>query len=356
MRLGVIPETPLEGLALRLGLVPTPLVDTHLMFAMARSIMVAADRGVFEALADGPKRAEEVAAACDLDPAATRQLLTALTGVRYLQLRRDRYRLRRSLRRWLGTPGGGPLLAKLRFQKLEWELVAHYDHYLASGEPAELHRRLDADDWQRYGGAMRDLARLSAAEVARRTPLPRGARQLLDIGGAHGLYAAALCARRPALRALVLDLPDAVAQAAPHLAEELRGRPGDLASRVRHRAGDVFATDLGVARFDVVFASQFVHHFDEAANRELTRRVARALRPGGVYVVQDFVRPESAAEVRRLGAGALLDLYFGATSAAGTWSLREITDWQRAAGLSPRRPRWLRTLLGAAQQAAVKHP
>jgi hypothetical protein len=35
--------------------------------------------------------------------------------------------------------------------------------------------------------------------------------------------------------------------------------------------------------------------------------------------------------------GAFFDLYFGMTSASGTWTLAEMRDWQRAAGLVPRR-------------------
>ena len=52
--------------------------------------------------------------------------------------------------------------------------------------------------------------------------------------------------------------------------------------------------------------------------------------------------------------GALLDLYFALTSQAGTWSVGEIATWQRSAGLHPRRPVFLRSMPGSAQQAAVK--
>ena len=48
LRLGAIPETPLEWLALRTGRVPTPVIDTHLAFALARTVMVAVRVGVFE--------------------------------------------------------------------------------------------------------------------------------------------------------------------------------------------------------------------------------------------------------------------------------------------------------------------
>ncbi len=149
----------------------------------------------------------------------------------------------------------------------------------------------------------------------------------------------------PDLRAVVLDLPDAVAASAPLLAEA-------NAPRVTHRAGDALHDDLGTDAYDVVFVGQFIHHFDDATGRALVERFARALRPGGVLVIQEVMRsaePEAAGQL-----GALADLYFALTSAAGTRTFAELADWQRAAGLVPRRPVRFRTLPGVGQQNAVK--
>jgi len=44
----------------------------------------------------------------------------------------------------------------------------------------------------------------------------------------------------------------------------------------------------------------------------------------------------SAKRIRQIGGR--LNLFFGFFSKAGTWSSAEIADWQRAAGLVPRRP------------------
>lgn len=350
MRLGVIAETILERIALWLGRVPEPLVDTQLMFTMARTIMAASERGVFEALADGPATAAEIADRCGTDPRATRQLLNALAGVRYLAFDGERFALREKYRRWLDPASPTSLQDKLRMQtRIEWGFMDHYERFLDTGRPLEMHEALAGDDWEVYQRGMLALARISADEVARRTPVPRGAERLLDIGGAHGLYAAALCRRHPGLKATVLDLPDAVERAAPLLAAH------GLDDRLEHWPADALEADLGTESWDVVFTSQLAHHFDEVENGLLAMRVAQALRFDGIYVVQDFARPETPRDIERMGAGALLDLYFGATSAGGTWSVAEIVHWQRAiGGLRPVDPIWLRSLPGVMQQPAVK--
>ena len=85
---------------------------------------------------------------------------------------------------------------------------------------------------------------------------------------------------------------------------------------------------------------------------ELAKRVARALRRGGVYAVRDACRPHAASDAGQVGA--LLEFYFALTSQSGTWAVDEISDWQRQAGLSPRRPIRFRTAPGAGIQAAYK--
>jgi len=88
------------------------------------------------------------------------------------------------------------------------------------------------------------------------------------------------------------------------------------------------------------------------ANRDLVKRCARALRSNGSLVIEELDRFQSHREVGELGA--LSNLYFAATSEAGTWSVQEIAQWQREAGLLPRKPIRLLTAPGAGVQAAVK--
>ena len=62
MKLSAKPEGVMERVALLFNLAPVPLLDTQIAFNSARSIMAAAALGVFEALGEGEKTAEEIAA------------------------------------------------------------------------------------------------------------------------------------------------------------------------------------------------------------------------------------------------------------------------------------------------------
>jgi SAM-dependent methyltransferase len=311
MKIGIIPENILDRVASLLGAVPRPLLETHVAMMLARTIMAATRLGVFKALAKGPLLAQQVATHCGTDPCATEKLLTALAGSGYVRAEHGQYALAPVARTWLLKDSPQSLRDKMLFQQSEWEWISGYEEFVSNGRSRDLHRVLSDDEvWGSYQRAMRALASGSASEVARRTPVPVGARDLLDIGGSHGYYSVALCRRHPGLRAIILDLPEAVKHAAPIL---LREGMGD---RVTHRAGNALTDDLGTEAWDLVFIANLVHHFDEQANRDLVRRIARALRPGGILVIQDFIRlrkPEEGGQT-----GALLELYFALTSQSGT--------------------------------------
>lgn len=341
-----MPENPVEWVIARLNVAPRPLLETQMAYTLARLIMVATKLGAFEALAGGPAPSAEVARRCGTSPAGTEKLLFALAGADYLRAEDGGYGLTPVSRKWLLRESPHSLVDKLLLQFHEWDWLERAEDYVRTGEPLELHSMTDEGQWDLYQRGMRAMANAFAAEAVKRMPLPKNPRDMLDIGGSHGYYSVSLCRRHDRLRSVILDLPQAVEHAAPLLAAEGMG------DRVVHRAGNALADDLGTDAYDLVLIAQVVHHFSAAENRELAIRVARALRPGGVYAVLDEFRPRSAKDAGQVGA--LLEFYFALTSQSGTWAVEEIADWQRQAGLSPRRPVRLRTAPGVGIQAASK--
>jgi SAM-dependent methyltransferase len=346
MKLGGIPQGPVEIMAAVLSLLPQPLLETQISMLLARTIMEGSRLGVFEALKDQPLTAEEVAGCCGGQPPAMAKLLNALAGCKYLVYDEGRYALVPFVRKWLLKDAPQSLHDKMLMQFFEWEFLEHLGDFVRTGKPLDLHSSLSAEDWGLYQRGMRAIASTWAPEVAKRTPVPKGAKDMLDIGGSHGLLSVAICRRHSGLSSVVLDLPEAIEHAAPLLARE------EMGSRVVHRTGNALTEDLGVEAWDLVFVSSLVHHFDDATNRALAKRIARSLRPGGIFVIQEHVRSSTPKQAGQIGA--LLDLYFALTSESGTWSFAEMADWQREAGLKPLKPINFVTAPGNGQQSAVK--
>lgn len=346
MQVGARPEGALEWLTLQLDLAPVPIADTHVAFTAARAIMAGTSLGIFDAIADGERSAESIAAACGTDTRATGALVDCLVALGYLRLTNGRYENTRRVEKWLLARSPRSVRDKLLFQRVEWDLLAKLEDFVRTGRGLDLHATLGQEGWTLYQDAMRALAVDNAPAIARRIPLPRRAQRMLDIGGSHGLHSAALCRLHPALRSEVLELPAAMTRSRSLLERE------GLGERVVHRAGDVLRDELGENAYDLVLVINLVHHFSEEQNRALSLRAARALRPGGLFVIGDI---EKGAAPRDAGAiRGTMDLYFALTSTSGTWGLSTMREWQKAASLEPLRAIRLLQMPGFVLQLAQK--
>src|SRR5580700_7904908 len=174
MRLALRGANPVEWLALRAGLVPTAAADAWGGMALSGIVVAAVRTGIAA-------------------PLATGLLLDCLKSARHVTERSGRYTLSRSARRWLDPASPLSVATYVAGAADYWPWWSGLDEAVRTGKTSGSHEAEPGDPyWRRYITGQAELARLSAAEVARKLPLPAGARALLDIGGGHGGYAAAL--------------------------------------------------------------------------------------------------------------------------------------------------------------------
>jgi 2-polyprenyl-3-methyl-5-hydroxy-6-metoxy-1,4-benzoquinol methylase len=319
MKIGAIPETLLERLAMAFGLVPIPFIETFHAVIVARAVMVATKLDVFDALAARPLPATALAAQLGLDAAALEKLLNLLIAIGYVKHGSAGFSPTRLARKWLMRDSPQSIRDNMLLRFLEWQAIEMTEEFVRTGKALDVHDFIRDEQWDIYQRGMRSLARLSASEVAARTPGLGNPLTMLDVGGGHGAYSAAFCRRYPRLKATILDLPQAVEVAAPLVAEE------DLEERIVHKSGNAKTEDLGRAVWDIILVSHLVHHFDDAQNRSLLKRAADALRPNGIIIIIDVLRESS--RVAGSQTGALLDFYFAITSLSGTFSATQVASW-----------------------------
>lgn len=131
---------------------------------------------------------------------------------------------------------------------------------------------------QRVGG----LPPRIAGEAVLVEVLPERVERVADLGCGDGRLAALIVEARPDVREVV-----ATDVSAPML-ERARARfHGDGRVRVLERNLSDELDDLGV--FDLIVSGFAIHHLDDAGKRALFARVARRLRPGGVFANLEVV-------------------------------------------------------------------
>jgi ubiquinone/menaquinone biosynthesis C-methylase UbiE len=329
VRPGLLPDNPLERIAIRMNLAPVP--DGHAMLGMPMSrVTIAGVRmGVFECLARGPATADAVARDIEATPEGTLLLLESLAALDQVERERGTYLLSRSARKWLDPASDTYIGTHIENCGDYWDWWDRLEDVVRTGQGVEIHE-FPPDDphWHRYIRGQFELARLTAPEVARALRLPPGPRRLLDVAGGHGWFAAELCRRHPGLHATVLDLPASAAVGREIIAEQ------GMAERVTHVEGDMMSADLG-GPYDGALCFNIVHHLSPEENVELLRRINAALSPGGTLAVLDLFMPPPDT---RADVGAMLGLFFYLTSSAATYTEDQLREWLAAAGFDrPRR-------------------
>ena len=123
---------------------------------------------------------------------------------------------------------------------------------------------------------------------------------LLDIAGGSGIYACAVVARHPHLRAAVFEKPPV-----DRIAREAIAKQG-CSEMVEVVAGDMFK-DAWPQGFDTHLISNVLHDWEEPAVRDLLAKSHAALPPGGLLIVHDaFINAEKTGPLHVAEYSALL--------------------------------------------------
>jgi len=323
MRLTLSADGVAERIGLGLGVVPWPLVQTTFGFGVARSIVVATRLGIFDALAEGGLSAGALAEAIECHPVGTEVLANALVGFDLLAVRDGTYTNARSARRWLVRGVEGNLVDAVVFLGYCHDLAGGLEESVRTGRVERLHERnLEPEFWEAYLKGLASFARIAGKEIAWRARLPSGSKTLLDVGGGHGMYSAALCRKNPAVQATVFDLPPACRVGRTLVAE------AGLTDRIGFREGDFRTAALGEG-YDAVLIFNVLHNATEGEGRGLVAAAFDALRPGGKLIIWDAAH--LGADKLDASAG-WNELFFFLISGTRTWPEQTMADWVQGAG------------------------
>lgn len=328
MKFSPIAQNALEWIALKAGLVPTPLAYSHFGFMMSKFLLEAVDKGIFEAIGHQKVSIEKICSTCSLNAKAVKSLLGVLATMRLVKQKQELFYLSAKSKKWILKDSPNSLYWLMMFDNrvcLKW--MDYVGTFLETGKGLQYHETFNEEEWFYYQKAMEAAASATSKEAVRKIPVPSGATNMLDIGGAHGLYSVALCKRHPGLTSIILDLPAAVKKAAPILENYKMG------NRVTHKAGNVLVDDLGIENYDVILMASVAHHFTAEENKEVAKKAYAALKPGGIFTVVEVLRNDAIKYDGNM-LSAIGDFFFALSSTSGIWTLQEILQWQKEAGFS----------------------
>ncbi len=261
---------------------------------VSQAIAVAADLGIADLLADGPKASSELARATGAHPRALYRLLRALAGVGvFTEVEPERFGL---------TPMAELLRAdapnSLRGMALYlcgeeyWRVWGQLGYSVRTGQPAFEHvhgvgpweyRTQHPETNAAFNAFMTSLVTQVASAVADAYDFS-GLSTVVDVGGSHGALLVAILRAHPALRGVLFDLP--------HVADGAKGRleAAGLLDRCEVIGGDMF--DGVPEGGDAYILSRVIHDWGDERSVAILTNCRRAMRPAGrLLLVEEVIPP-----------------------------------------------------------------
>ncbi|HET7097866.1 MAG TPA: methyltransferase, partial [Casimicrobiaceae bacterium] len=235
-------------------------------FVVSRALQVAAELGVADALASGPKGRDALAREVRADPATLNRLLRAcasfgvfeeLADGRYANTPRSEF-LRGAV------PGSMRDLARMYGEAAPWQAWSGLEHSVRSGQPSFRHIHgipffeflaQHPDSARRFDEAMVTSSRLLNDAVVEAYDWAQFG-TLVDIAGGMGSTLAAIVRANPKLNGVLFDLAHVVERAREHLREQ------GVADRVRTQSGSFFETVPAGA--EAYFMKHILHDWSDA--------------------------------------------------------------------------------------------
>ena len=257
------------------------MMQAHVQSAALKG---AIDLGLFTAIAAGNTEVVAIASNCGASERGTRILCDYLTVAGLLIKDDGAYGLSPDAAAFLDRNSPMYLGSAAQF-------MSHEMHHKAAADVAQTVRQgttllngrefLDIENevWVEFAKGMMPMMYPAAQFMAGLLQAPA---RLLDIAAGHGIFGILAAAAHPALEVDALDWPAVLAVAEGNAAKF------GVAGRWHARPGSALEMEFG-AGYDVIYLTNFLHHFDPAECTGILKKCRAALVPGGTLVTLEFI-------------------------------------------------------------------
>ncbi len=288
--------------------IPPPAAVIALVTGMwaAKATAVAANLGIPDQLAQGPKTAEEVAKAIGADASAVYRLMRAVASVGMLTAEPEHRFTLTPLGAVLRSNVPGSMRSFLIAQMApgHWLSWGNLEDAVRTGRPCAP-KALGMDPWEYYkknpdeglhfAEAMSGLSHMAMQAVLASYSFA-GARKVVDVGGSHGSFVAAVLQREKTARGVLFDRPEVIDGAGAALEQ------AGVIDRVERVGGSFF--ESVPAGGDVYLLKHILHDWSDDECVKILRNVREAMVLDGRVVVVEMLITDQGPPSR----APLLDL------------------------------------------------
>jgi ubiquinone/menaquinone biosynthesis C-methylase UbiE len=308
---------------------PERLMELSFAYAPPLIISAAAANNVFDTLENSAKAAEEVAKETGASPRALRILMNALVGLDLLKKdRRGRYSL---------TPESAAFLISKRpgshagfFGTIAPQLISRWlrlTDIVREGRPTVAVNQ-ETEGTEFFSQLVENIIPMSypaAQKLGDHLKLSKAKDNIrvLDLAAGSGIWGIALTQKSPRVRVTAVDWAGMIPTT-----KRITQKFG-VGDRFNHVEGDILEANFG-SDYDIATLGHILHSEGEKRSRELLKKTFRALKPGGVIAIAEWLVNNERTEPTHALMFAVQMLVN--TEKGDTFSFDEIKSWLEEAG------------------------
>lgn len=263
-------------------------------FVVSRALQVAAELGVADALARGPKECGALASEVGADATTLHRLLRALASFGVFEELADGRYVNTSRSECLRSDAPASLrnLARMYGDPAPWQAWSGLEHSVRTGEPSFAHVHgipmfeylsKHPDSARRFDEAMVASSRLMNDAIVEAYQWGQFG-TLIDVAGGMGSTLAAILRANPGLHGVLFDLGHVIERGREHLAQQ------EVAQRCRTQSGSFF--DAIPAGADAYFMKHILHDWDDADCLRILANCEKAMSDRAKLLVCEKIVPQ----------------------------------------------------------------
>ena len=308
---------------------PRPLMRILGDFANSQILDASLEYDFFSLIDKGHRSADEIARCAGTDVRATRIVLDSLPALGLVEKREGKYFLTPTAEVFL-VQGKPSYVGDFRHVALAlWDGMVHLKESLKTGKPlSRMDTGTELQVWEKLVLGIIVIAEPAAkalCDVLKIGSERKGLR-VLDIAGGSSIFGMTILSRDPMADVTQLDWPNVNA-----VAKRLNSERG-LQGKIRFIDGEHHTATIENDHYDLVLASNFCRFESPGGNQKLFAKAYSALKPGGMFVVNDFVPNEERTEPTFALRFSVYTLTH--TPEGECWTLSQYSDWLKKAGFA----------------------
>jgi len=302
---------------------PTSLIEMAKGFQKSRILLTAIDLNVFGIIDMNSKSAPQIANETGTDANAMERLLNALAAMKLLNKKGIFFFNTPVAKRYLDQQSPD-FLSGTKHKSNQWRNWNSLTEIVKMGQAKSSLKEIgDNNKTRSFIAAMHHRAIENGDEIISSLGVESVA-HILDVGGGSGAYAMAFIRSGIAQKATIFDLPHVTSITREYVAE------AGLNDKIDIKSGDYNLDPFG-SDYDMVIMSAILHINSKDENKRLLRKGVKALKQGGILVIQEFLINESRTYPEHAALFSLNMLV--STQAGDIYTETEIHQWMSQGGL-----------------------